>query len=233
MLGSESPDTSQQQFKGRTDLLGRTLDPEFDVPSGRPPIAAVADRWQRKGAHAGMGLLHFLHQRRDQRLGGLVNHHGAFGLRRAIEVLGVLGLENRLDHRPCHHRKPRHEVVARDGKAGNAVERVGDDARPLWELSHFQALLVLRLRHVGASLTLGRHFRAALRDKLCGFRMQRDRHAECRRGRLARVIVGGGADAAAAENDIVAGKAAPQRISNGGALVRQVLGPGQPQAPRA
>ena len=78
-----------------------------------------------------------------------------------------------------------------DRERGNAVDRIRNDRRAGRELGHQHAV---RIRRV-AELLLDR------RDRLG---MPFERHAERRRSRLPRVVVGRGADAAEAEQDVAA-----------------------------
>jgi hypothetical protein len=66
-----------------------------------------------------------------------------------------------------------------------------------------------------------------------GLGVQLERDVECSRSALARVVVGRGADAAAAKHGVAAGEGIAQRGGDEPAVVAHVAGPGQRQAARA
>lgn len=115
---------------------------------------------------------------------------------------------------------------------GNAVVGVGNDLAALRKDAHLQALLVFGRAHVGRALPLGRHLGGTQGDGLLGLGMQRQRQIQRRGRRLAGVVIGRAADAAAREHHVARGKAAPvgghQRI----ALVGQEFRPAQLHATR-
>jgi hypothetical protein len=67
----------------------------------------------------------------------------------------------------------------------------------------------------------------ALADQAFGLGMQHKRHAECRGGTLACVVIRSGADASRRKDDVGACKGSAQRCLDADRIVAHILGPGQ------
>src|SRR4029079_2554316 len=130
----------------------------------------------------------------------------------AVEQAAVLGVEYPLDHRPCHLRKARHEVVIAKRESRDAVDRIGDDAGALREFAHHQPLRRGLAGEPSANLALG-------------IRMQPQGHSGGGRRALPRMVVRRRADAAEAEHDVLRRKAQPQACRDSLRLVAQIMGP--------
>src|SRR5437870_3843183 len=117
---------------------------EFDVTAR----ARLAHAGQAEGLQAAVALLQFDHQRRDDRFGKVIDDDRGLGFRRAVKQMRIALVEHPLDHGPGHHRESRDEMVVFQGKPGDAVVRIGNDARATRKFAHFEPLR--RDFHVGA-----------------------------------------------------------------------------------
>nr|GEU28068.1 hypothetical protein [Tanacetum cinerariifolium] len=214
------------------ERLQRLLRFAFDAQLDMAARGGVAHARQAEHFDARIARFQRHHQRRQCRLGRLVYEHRLLQVRGAVEQVGVTVVEHPFDHGPGHDREARHEIMLVQREAGNVVVRVRDQRGAVGKLRHFQAVQVFRRVQVGRLARLFAHLHDALLDVAPAFLVQHQRQAQ-RIGRgLARVVVGRGADAAAAEHDVVGGKRALQRGRDARRIVAQHLGPVQLQAAR-
>ena len=116
-----------------------------------------------------------------------------------------------------HHGKAGQEVVLADGKSGDIVIRIGNQAAALGKLGHAQADLVA-VAVEAVAVFEGYGF-----DIGSGLRVQRQRQTEGFGSGLAGVVVGRAADAAGNKGGQAFGKALAQAVYQDLAVVGQVL----------
>jgi hypothetical protein len=102
----------------------------------------------------------------------------------------------------------------------------------LREHAHVQAVQVVGPVGLEGHALLARHVLHALLDQVLGPGCSTSGTAQRGRGALAGVVVGRGADAAAAEDDVAAGEGLAQRGGDARPVVAHVARPGQRQAAR-
>ena len=119
-----------------------------------------------------------------------------------------------------------------DAEARDLVVRVGHDLRPRRKHAHVQPVHVVGAVGLEGLPLLGGHVAHALQDQLARLGVKHQLGAERRGGALPRVVVGGGADAAAGEHQVPAGEGVAQHGRDALAVVAHVTRPRQLQAAR-
>src|SRR3982074_1324161 len=105
------------------------------------PAAAVVPHG-RQAEDLDSGILPFglFHCRDELTLSSFEDQDGSLAPSIPVEEIPVFRVEDPFDHRPGHLRKSRYEMMISQGKAGDAIHRVGNDARAFRKLAHHQAL---------------------------------------------------------------------------------------------
>ena len=230
--------TNARPVRRRSRAIGRRhggrrpLDPQLDVPA----VLRVIDAGQAEHAHAGecSRSMRF-HQRRQRGFHGAEDDDRVLGLPLRCRAARRSGCPapTRSSARPSPESRARSARSPTLEKPGIWLYGLGMISAPVGKHAHVQTVHV-----VGAVGLVGRALLArpsslhALEDQLRGLRVQHQR-APQRRGRaLAGVVVGRGADAAAARTPRRRGEGVAQVGGDALAVVAHVARPGE-RRPRA
>src|SRR5574344_62965 len=182
----------------------------FDAQLNVQAIFGVIDAGQAEHFQARVALLGGFHERCQGRFLCLEQDDGALGvgllaLQRAVVLVQCPG-----HHGPGHDRKARHAVQPgalrpTAAKTWDTVVRVGHNLRVRRQHAHLQALHVVGALGRKGFAFFCRHLLHALHDQGLCLAVRDQLYAQRGGHALARVVVGGGANAAKAEHHIVAG----------------------------
>ena len=182
-------------------------------------VNGVVDAGQAKYLHIGPLLLDVLHQGGEHSFLPARDDKREFAPVAQVLPLGVVAIEHPLHHGPGHDGKAWKTVHMPNRKAWNAVERVRNDLRSLWQACHLQTLQI-----VGTSGLKGFVFAIGvlahtLLNQSAGLRVHVQVYAECGCRSLAGMVIRCSTNAAAAQHHIAAATGLTQERNEARGLI--------------
>ena len=182
-------------------------------------VNGVVDAGQAKYFHIGPLLLDVLHQGGEHGFLPARDDKREFAPVAQVLPRGVVAVEHPLHHGPGHDGKAWKTVHMPNRKAWNAVERVRNDLRPLWQARHLQTLQIVGTGGLkGFVFALG-VLAHTLLNQGAGLRVHVQVYAQRGGSGLAGMVIRRSTNAAAAQHHIAAAASLAQERNQARGLV--------------